>query len=451
MLTYICLEQPLPHHIGSNINLDDMILKTHIAYLCGYFSTSRNLQQHELEASGWKRIFCTDKDYGAYSNFYYPEFVAFCHQTAAKHNERSVTKYRKTLGTPVTLSLFGRKMHTVTVTDVTLYEMPCKLLLYSMRIEQTDADADDVTASMSILRNITRYDHDAISREWFAVMDMLDALHTEYSSHDTATTDDCTNNSYQQLIENGNKFKIFQIALTTTPVEYDAGQQLLFEMGTFAPIGSCDTASPDGTSREYYTSILSRNKLSVFNNWTALSLLDSFTIVGHNVKQWQIDNWQSDYFEMIYTHAIFRKLYIYRTNLLFRQNACRTSQLVDQFIDFEHFYCFNKISYNFLPLEIQKAIDNGLEINEEKNQIYHIIEQDNNQQEKTSDKKMNNILIFLTFLTLFSTLWDCASLLDSILPYETAIGSTITGYRIVTGIFIAVTAITILINRMKKP
>lgn len=427
-----------------------MILKTHISYLCGYFASSCDLQQSKLETEGWERIFCTDKEFDIYDNYYYPEFVAFCHQTASRHGNKSVAKYHKKLNSPVTLSLLGRKMHSVTVTDVTLYNMPCQLLLYSIRIEQTDVDADDVTASLAILRNITHYDRNAISKEWFDIIDMLDAIHAEYYSHNTAALKNNDSDSYQQLIENGNKFKIFQIALTASPIDHEAREQLLFEIGTAAPIGSCSTTSPDGTSREYYTSILAQNKLSVFNNWTALSLLDSFTIIGHEVKPWQVSNWQSDYFEMIYLHALFRKFYIYRTNLLFRQGTCRTSQLVNRFIDFEHFYCFNKISYNFLPLEIQKAIDKGLEINDEKKQIYHLIEQDNNQQEKMSDKKMNNILIYLTFLTLFSTLWDCASLLDSVLPYEAVVGNAINGYRIVTYIFIAVTAVIIFINRKRK-
>lgn len=95
-----------------------------------------------------------------------------------------------------------------------------------------------------------------------------------------------------------------------------------------------------------------------------------------------LNNWTDTYFRLIYIHSLFLKFYLFRLNIRFRKNLSDISQLEDELVSFESAYCFHKISYNFLPLAIYKSIDSGLEISEERSQLYHLIDVENQRREK---------------------------------------------------------------------
>jgi len=153
---------------------------------------------------------------------------------------------------------------------------------------------------------------------------------------------------------------------------------------------------------------------------------------------------------MIYIHSLFLKFYLFRMNILFRKKTIRASSLEKEFLDFEMNCCFHKISYNFLPLEIYQSLDIGLEINEERKQLFRMIEQEKNIQEKEGDRKLNNILLFLTGLTVFSAIWDFTCLLNQLYPYDELLGSTIGGFRIVTYILLLLVIIIFIVNRFAR-
>ena len=64
---------------------------------------------------------------------------------------------------------------------------------------------------------------------------------------------------------------------------------------------------------------------------------------------------------------------------------------------------------------------------------------------------MNNLLFFLTCITMFSTVWDATCLLDQLLSYEGVMGDTVTGYRTFSlGLSVIIVVIAILILRRRK-
>lgn len=426
-----------------------MNAKRHIAYLCGCFSVRNSYTDPCVVDPRWERIYQEREVYETYLKFYYPEFVEFSLQTSASAAGRSVSRYSMPINQNFSMSLFGRKDYQLTIGSVSLYIMPCNLLIYAIRVEQDGASMDDITAALAILRNVNGYASATIGEPFMYVLRLLDKLYDECMDADLPLPEKKPG-SYTHLIENGNKLKIFQIAELNESIRQKEQNELLFETGTLAPIGSYAVQNAQSSSPEYFNTIMEKNKISIFNGWKGLALLDTFTIIGYDVPPFLWKNWQADYFEMIYMHSIFLKFYLYRTNLFFRKKVCKLSKLMEEFVEFERSYYFNKISYNFLPLEIRKALDSGLEINEEKEQLYHLIEQENEVQEKRSDRKMNNLLFFLTCLTIFSTVWDTSCLFDRLYPYETVIGSSILGYRFVVSAFFALILLVILFNRRMK-
>ena len=127
------------------------------------------------------------------------------------------------------------------------------------------------------------------------------------------------------------------------------------------------------------------------------------------------------------------------------------SQLVDEYEAFEQECCFNKISYNLLPLEISDAIDKGLEIKEEMEQLFKVMEKEKTRREEANDKMVNTLLLCLSLLTLFSAIWDISCLLDQMYPFVDYLGGQTFGYRTVALLLLlGVSIVLITIYRRKK-
>lgn len=418
------------------------------SFLCGSFSIRKERKDTFLIDRGWEKIVRTREDQSLMEKFYYPEFVSFCYQTAQSKPGEGMMLYRLPVEEEIEITLREDRMHKVTVHNIELFILPYDLLIYSIQIKQDGAELDDITASLSLLRNISYYKDEFTHGSWGRVLSPIVELYRAWSVMG-GKGEPSGEFRYFDLMENGNKLKLFQVVeVDITQVGEKEQEELLFELGTLAPVDSYSTQNFSSPSRDYFERIMKQNKISIFNNWKGLSLFDTFTILSYPTHSYLLDNWINTYFGMIYIHSLFLKFYLFRMNIRFRKKESSAVSLEEEFIAFERNYCFHKISYNFLPLEIYSALDTGLEINEERKLLYHMIEQEKNMQEKASDNKMNHLLFFLTILTLSSTIWDFTSLFDQLYPYEEHFGSSVLGYRLITTLMMSVILIVILINRL---
>lgn len=414
----------------------------HIAFLCGYFDLPIQKDRQPSQLKNWQEQVYDNKTVEEYKNFFYGEFVDFC---LTNNSNTHIYSYRYQLERSVCIP-FGEKEYTFLLKNITAYVMPYDILIYSIDIEQETDDLNQITGVTSILRSILNLDSQKY-HEFFNVA-ITPLLHLYAWMHHLEIQI-----PINRLIENGNKLKVFQIINATSSVCLNTEDKdiLLFELGTLSKVGSYKKHEDNGITSSYLEEVLQNNKISFYNNWSALSLLDTFTILSFNVPNWLLTNWTETYFRLIYIHSLFLKFYLFRLNVHFRRKQTRLSQLEDELISFESTYCFHKISYNFLPLAIYKSIDSGLEISEERNQLYHLIDMENQRREKKNDKRVNKFLIFLTLLTMLSTLWDSSCLFNELYPYAEYVGSTIVGYKIVVSILslIIILAIIIIFNKKK--
>ncbi len=402
----------------------------YIACLCGGFSISA--KKYVIDSS-WTQDVCSDEERRNYENYYLPEFVRFqfCHQT---HKDESMIRYTKLINQCVDM---GFPMQ---IDNLKLYVMPFDMVLFAIQIEVSDEDINRVTKTVLDLRNLSKLPNlDAFTS--VAISPIVDVYKQLTDTQDSAF-------HYSMLVENGNKLKIFQIICSNEVIaNKDA---FLFELGTFAPIGSYDKDNILSTSEEYFNKIMSENKLSVFNNWACLSLADTVTILGENIPDWLVKNWIHDYFGLIYIWQLFRKNYIFRLTKLFRYGNQESEKLLLESVRFERKYSFNIISYNFLPEAFAKCVEKGLNIEDDKRNLYHILEQEEQSLSKKSDSSMNYLLFFMTCLTIFSAVYDACSLLNEILPYETNLGSSTSGYRFFSSVLMLFVLSIFLFNRFKR-
>ena len=243
-------------------------------------------------------------------------------------------------------------------------------------------------------------------------------------------------------------FNVFQI-VSAEPADGDERDKLLFELATVAPAGSYDAKSLDSPSEAYFRKLLDENSLSVYNNWKCLALSDTLTILCSECPEWLISNWKNDYFGLIYIWQLFRRNYLFRLTRRFRYERENVASLERESVDFERNCSFHRISYNFLPEEFSACVARGLRIEKEKNELYHMIAQEESAGEKRADNRMNSLLFFMTCLTMASTIYDTCCLLQELLPYDTTIGSSVTGFRLVTSLMLTIVLAALLIYRTK--
>lgn len=416
-------------------------LHQHIAFLCGHFTMSGSLPVQELVSLGWEKYVQPDDIRNIAKRFFYPEYVDFCY--AKETDNASCIRFVKNVNEEINIYVKDKEIH-FAVKEITLYIMPFKMAMFSIHIEQDTDDLNDCTRLLSCLRSVSGY-----SDCYRAFVEK--AIEPFMKVYEILTGKEPAGCS--ELIENGNKFRIFQIVnshdekLASLPEEDK--DLLLYELATVTKITKPNEISEDAASDSYMKRIIERNKISIFRNWSGLALMDTFTIHAFNASNVLIENWLDSYFQMIYIHCIFQKNYLFNLNIRFRKTMAQPAplwkaklqrinvghididQLVDEYESFEQRCCFHKISYNFLPLEIADAMDKGLEIKEEMTLLYKVMEREKTRKDEANDKMVNTLLFSLSLLTLFSAIWDITCLLDQMFPYAEYLGGQLLGYRTV--------------------
>lgn len=413
-------------------------------FLCGAFSVKGRFVPY----GNWHSTGISETERVQSSNFYYPEFVDFNYGA----NKYSISRFTMDIGQEIPVEVgFGEGQHKVSTSahSITLYQAPFGLMLFSIRID-LQCTGNDVTAVVSRLRSIDMV-HKTNKPFADAVIAPLMEVYRKHSPSASQILDMDDDLCHSRLVEYGNKLKVFQIAtIEAGEREGTDSDELLFELGTIAPIGSYDPENDFSPSKAYYDKIMGGNSVSVFNNWKALSLFDTFTFLGHDISEGNIENWIKNYFGMIYVSELFVKFYLFRLNNDFRISHQRADKLLEQFDEFEYSCWFDQVSYNFLPRLIHHSMEEGLEILPEKERLYQMIAQQKDKREKDDDQRMNNLLFYLTLFTTFSMVWDAGSLFNEMYPFETYLGSATEGFRLVSYTLLLAVLILIILTRFKK-
>lgn len=271
--------------------------------------------------------------------------------------------------------------------------------IFAIEIHSSDVNLDDLTYFHYTMREVSMYKV-AKTDGWNGYLRALEPL-----------KDMSPDGEYTGWVDTGAKLKAFQIVST----DY-IGDDLLYELGTMSGIGSVNEGGYYSPSESYYDSIMKENKVSVFRNWSALALLDTFTVVGKGLDSDFI--WAASYFRMIYVHVLYQKDLLFDINRRFRNPdaVLDAEALVKEVKDIERYYAFPAISYNFLPQLIYEKVKKGLDVDTEREQIHRYVEQEGARQEAERDKasaeaekKLSNAITGLTILTLGSVLYDVTS------------------------------------------
>jgi hypothetical protein len=190
-------------------------------------------------------------------------------------------------------------------------------------------------------------------------------------------------------------------------------EELLFELGTVSRIGTVENGGAYAPSEKYFRGILSDHSVSVFNNWKALSLFDTFLGLFSRVDEKKgvgapFYNFESLYFP-IYCNALFLKFSLFTFNReLSRVSMADSHNRVvrDRFIEFHNRYYFSHVAYNFLPNLFYRKMLDSLDVDAEIQQLEDKIEKVNTYVNEKQDRRTNIILGLLSLFTMGSAFWD---------------------------------------------
>jgi hypothetical protein len=244
----------------------------------------------------------------------------------------------------------------------------------------------------------------------------------------------------------GNKLKSFTLVEMNEDMD-DAGEKcLLYDLATCSPVGSASGAVPYfEPTQDYLDKLWDENTVKVFDNWKAMCLFDSFTAL---FRKGALNRfvWENAYFNLIFLHSLYVKHYLFSINRRFFVENTEKQQLEDEFYEFDNYFNFRQISYNFLPQIIYEKIRFGFNIEEELEQMQKGIERANAAENAIQDRRINKVLTIIAFLTVFSVILDASDLIAKLI-FESDLA-----YQVISGTLgITVLAlISVLLFRKRK-
>jgi len=252
---------------------------------------------------------------------------------------------------------------------------------------------------------------------------------------------------------NGNKYKAFTVAEHDLEFDEDySSDHLLFDIGTCSPIGASIGKGKNPSLKPtpgYFQQILEENKIAVFDNWSALALFDTFTVL-HKGSLYNY-NWETKYFRFLYVITLYVKNYLIELNKVFHDPKDDDS-LENEFYNFDRDFNFDQISYNFLPQVIYEKTRFSQHLDREIEKLKIAIDRDTaikekirNEQEAESEKRINTALLIVAFLAVVSAVWDGSEWAATVINFERN-----QNYSIYSVAFMVVVIFVIIILLLKK-
>lgn len=404
------------------------IIASNYTILCGFFSyDSKTVSKPEFldRFKPWEDRIPHDSilSYNRFiSSYYYPTFVKTAFPDASSSHIKS--GFHWTLTDPpetrYTISCDEVCSCSFKIEYVDLFLYPEQIGVFALKTVITPSSDRSITIQdVSNLHFLLRSDRAVISSGADSISLFQHIRTSILFSSDTDLTWTLFGNKSIRREENvfscNNKLKTYCV-IETDP---DAGRaisqseldQILFELGTGAKIGTIREDGDFAPSKLYYDSIIETDTISVFNNWKALSLFDTFTVViskSQSGEHSTFNNFLNVYLP-IYIHVIFLKFILFYFNLSMSRldiSNRRNLKIRDSFIGITNLFCHSHISHNFLPNSLLRHMMQSLALESEINEMEKRIDRIGEHINQRNTETINTLLAFMAFIAPFSVLYD---------------------------------------------
>jgi hypothetical protein len=275
-----------------------------------------------------------------YRDKYYKEFNELMLTQSA---ENAVQSYSKKCNHRIQFLKRGNEI-VGNVNEIELHLFDNQIGVFSISVDAQELEFSYVSDLLFFLKSFgARIENESIElHEWISKY-ALDGVSLRSNPSNFVDSDEYS----------GSKFKIysaFSVDETSAGKDYNR-DHLLYEIGTGSMLGCVASGNYFTPSAEYFKEIM-KHRVSAFNSSTALALLDSYTVIGHNLfyssgalNPFNFGSYNRIYFS-IYLFNLHLKYNVFRFNAKFKEDPV---QYKSRFEDFINEYNFSHISFDFLP------------------------------------------------------------------------------------------------------
>ena len=378
----------------------NLVIASSIIKIIGVFESEnkKNELQKLLEKNEFKNEPIKDGAYNTHKNLWYPEFR---NMFILEKGENASKIYHKTINKELIFFLRENQETKkkdyldVTILKVELFTFKEGLHFFSIEVS---IKQNELCYYSDLTYAIRRFNNEVINNgieaNWVNWIEenCLASIKIASTEKLNAKVDDYS----------GSKFKLFTVLDLAESIDINTREELLYDIGCGAKIGSAGGTEFLSPSQEYYKSVLI-NKISVFNNYTILPLFDTVTVIGNKIIDSKPDSdkrktWSQSYFRIV-LYNFYIKFNLFRYNSELQEYSGNDEiKLRDKFESFLNTYNFSHISFNFLPNLILKNHKESLEIENElklfKKRIMRISESIKEKQQKRSNTLVGIVGIF---------------------------------------------------------
>jgi hypothetical protein len=384
-----------------------VILSGYFVYESDAINDSRLAEQfeswkHRINQGAYQSTFdyLNQSYYGGYKNIMLPDNL---HEytgriKAGRLQHFTLKKEGCTLFDQTFTLITGRKEEinfTVEYGDVFLFPDAIGMFSFKLLLTQESPDLGTISSCLNGIRQLNSRIRYMEKNDEKTIKDFIEQF--------ALTPLNCPTN----WIEYNPQLKTYTFINLKEDVADEEMDALLFDMGNIAPVGSALGKGGNSPSASYFARQLSENRLSVFRNWSALALYDTFTRVGMNYPD-TYRSWEYDYF-LVYIHCLYIKFCMYLTNTKITTvtHVTRdTQRLRDQFIDFVNDNYHHQISYKFLPDLLKDKIMLALEVPREIEMMEIKINRINQHLREKRERSFNRTLLAITLLSIFPVVYN---------------------------------------------
>ena len=378
--------------------------------LVGRFNAKEGFSYEQLDndTNNWERVILSKDDYEMLKIKYYPAHITAMMQVDGENT--SVLHYKLKLNDKICIKLITN--YSCELKEVSLWFFPFDIILFTLKFDDSGTKLNDLTKMHSMWKEWSSNYSTFYTARLEQLLEPL-SKNTASGKADSLTKEETKIRQYQVLQIDGKELD----------------DDLLYEIGTFSPVGVVKYPDPRRSfkpSDKYFKKTIEENIVSVYSNWKALALNDSFTVltIDDIYEDSELDEHGDGYryFDLLYMRCLFEEYYCFDRNNLFRnQEFINVDEQLEEIKEMERNYFYDDLSYDFLPPLMLRAIDKGLGLQGDREELTQHIKQSYEEMQDKKEMQRRKIIEFVvsmvqvlavfsisgTVYQLLIASWDC--------------------------------------------
>jgi hypothetical protein len=215
----------------------------------------------------------------------------------------------------------------------------------------------------------------------------------------------------------GNKFYVYSVQQLNNELGVDEKTHIPhFDYALYALGKLVDTDTMlnpnafDYPSSKYYQGIMDKNTLSLYDNWKALALNETFTILCQpSLNPGTMGEMVTSRYKL-FLAVVYQKSFIFYMNMKYQHEEI-TQDMADKILEFDRYFNIALPSYNEVPIMFYNKMRESMGVEEVYEVLSRKITTSAQKHAERRDRSFNTAIGYLAVLAIFSAIIDYISVL----------------------------------------